>query len=198
MRRTAERAVALLTIALTAAVTPAAGATLWDTPTGASAANGPAVISYYEEIPCPPTAGDPGRRRSIRKRVHRKRPHVIKAKAAVPRPVVKPVAPVRPVVHRVVHRRPKRALPRVTRIAALTLPKRCTVLHRDRLTFASLVLAPREASDFSPSPDPVGVAVGPQVLAPLVTGGAPFAPHADAGQRRRRSGHDGHAGERRP
>ena len=203
MKRTVGRAVVLTAVALALATSPAAGATFWDAPTGASAAGGPSAISYFEEIPCPPTAGDPGRRQKVRHRVRRKHPHVVKAKVVKPavarpvvRPVVKRVAPAHPVVRRVVHKKPRKpAAPRLVRAAAVTLPKRCTVLHRDRLTFASLPLA-REASDFSAAPDPVGVATGAVGSGAPGHGRAALCAAVHARQRRRRPG-NGDRGERR-
>jgi len=95
--------------------------------------NSASVVTYAEDVPCEPAAGPP--------RVARRRPlHRVRRRPIVRKTVVRKVAApiVRPykVVARVHRRRP-----RVAHVALIAAPKRCVILHSERLNRADLAYA---------------------------------------------------------
>ena len=120
-------------------------------------ANAGQVLTFTEDVPCPPAAATP--------RVHRVR-HVRRRRV---HPVLHRVAaPVRRPVHRVLIKRPvHRRRPAIVRAALPLPPTRCTVVRRERLTAASFGITP-DAVELSPIADVVEP--GGPTISPLTSG----------------------------
>ena len=120
------------------------------------------VLTFTDEVPCPPGAAAAPRVRHVRHRIHRARPAVHKVA------LHKVVPPLHRPPHRVLVRHPiHRRRPMLVRAAAPVTPTRCSVLRRERLTTASFALAP-ELAELTPIVE--DVAPGGPALASLTSG----------------------------
>ena len=128
----------------------------------APAASAGQVLTFTEEVPCPPTSPTaPARVHRVRHRSPRRRPVVHKA-----------VAPVHRTVHRVLAKHPvRRRRPALVRAAAPVAPTRCSVVRRERLTTASFGITPETAEL---TPIVADIEPGGPALAALTSGRPAF------------------------
>ena len=142
------------------------------------ASGGGQVLTFAEEVPCPPAERPAARAHRVRHRIRRK--PVVLHRVALP---VRPRRPHRVVAKHVVHKH----RPALVRASAPLAPTRCSVLRHERLTNASFAVTP-DVAELAPIADDVqpggpaltsltsGRPALPSVINPTAGGGQPGSP----------------------